>query len=267
MSSHTARTHTTSAPPRGDSHVTSDAPRRSGLSLGTLVIAAVSSAVAATVVSKVWQAGTVMATAMTPVIIAVVKEAIERPAQRVSSVATRSGPPPVARAARAVLPPPPEAEAPPPPMTVDPQLTQMRVYGRERSKVGRRWKLAVATGLLGFVVCVAAMTLPELVAGRSVVSGKHDTTIFGGHRRAPAASSQPDEKTKTDEKKTTTEEVVPEEKAPTTKQPDGTTTTAPQQPAPRGQQPTAPAPQTQPAPTQTQPSPAAPQPQPAPATP
>jgi hypothetical protein len=237
--------------------------------VGTLFVAAISSAIAATVVSRVWQAGTVMATAMTPVIVALVKEALERPARRVSSIATRSGPPPVARVARAVVPPPAEVDAPPSPMAPDPRLTQMRVYGRDRSKVGRRWKLAVATGLLGFVVCVGVLTVPELVAGRSVVSGQHDTTIFGGHRQAPAATSKPEKKTTTDEKKTTTDEVVPEEKAPTTQQPDGTTTTSPTQPAPEGQQPTAPAPQTQTQPSQPAPPtpPATPRQQPAPTTP
>ena len=55
----------------------------------TLVAAAVASVVAATVVSRLWQAGTVWATAMTPVIVALVKEAVERPAKRVSSIATR----------------------------------------------------------------------------------------------------------------------------------------------------------------------------------
>jgi hypothetical protein len=241
MSSHTARTHTTSAP-----------PRRSGVSFGTLVAAAISSVVAATVVSRLWQAGTVMATAMTPVIVSVVKEALERPAQRVSSIATRSTAPRIAATARAVVAPPPEADAPPPPMALDPELTRMRVYGRER-KVGRRWKLAVATGLLGFVVCVAVMTVPELVAGRSVVSAKHDTTIFGGRRQGSATTSKPDEKAKTDTRNTTTNKVTPKNQAPPTDQPD-TTTTAPQTPAPQGQEPTQPAPQTQPAPTQTQPT-------------
>jgi hypothetical protein len=200
---------------------------------------------------------------MTPVIVALVKEALERPAHRVSSIATRSAAPPVARVARAVVAPPPQADAPPPPMTADPKLTEMRVYGRDRSKVGRRWKLAVATGLLGFVVCVAVMTVPELVAGRSVVSGQHDTTIFGGHRRTPATTSKPDKKTKTDEtKKTTTTEVTPQDQSTTTGQTD-TTTTAPQptQPAPQAQ-PTQPAPQTQTQPTPTQPQPTTPQPQP-----
>jgi hypothetical protein len=238
--------------------------------LGTLVAAAISAVVAATVVSRVWQAGTVMATAMTPVVVALVREALERPAQRVSSIATRSAAPPVARAARVLVPPPPEVQAPPPevqapppPMTVDPSLTAMRVYGRDR-KVGRRWKLAIATGLLGFVVCVAVLTVPELVAGRSVVSARHDTTIFGGRRHAPAATATPD-KTKTDEKKTTTTEVVPEDQS-TSHQSTATTTAPaqPTQPVPQSQQPS---PQTQTAPSQTQPQPVVPQQQPAPTTP
>ena len=137
----------------------------------TLVAAAVASVVAATVVSRLWQAGTVWATAMTPVIVALVKEAVERPAKRVSSIATRAAAPPLARASRAVAEPPPEAYAPPPPVVgPDPGLSEMRVYRRERA-TGRHWKLAVATGLLACVIAVAAMTLPELVAGRSVVSG------------------------------------------------------------------------------------------------
>ena len=197
---------------------------RGGLDIGTLVAAAIPAVVAATVVSRLWQAGTVWATAMTPVIVTVVKEALERPAKRVSSIATRAAPP-LARATRAVAEPPPEAYAPPPPVVgPDPGLTEMRVYRRERA-TGRRWKLAIATGLLAFVIAVAVMTLPELVAGRSVVSGTHHTTIFGGHRSTPSSTT----KTTTDEKKTTTErqrtstDTQPQD---TTTQP-GTTTTAP----------------------------------------
>ena len=84
--------------------------------MGTLVVAAISAVVAATVVSRLWQAGTLWATAMTPVIVTVVKEALDRPAKRVSSIATRAAAPPLARAARAVAEPPPEAYAPPPPV-------------------------------------------------------------------------------------------------------------------------------------------------------
>jgi hypothetical protein len=223
----------------------------------TLVAAAASAVVAATVVSRIWQAGTVMATAMTPVVVTLVKEALERPARRVSSIATRSAAPPLARATRAVAEPPPEAYAPPPPVGPDPGLSEMRVYRRERA-TGRRWKLAIATGLLAFAIGAAVMTLPELVAGRSVVSGTHHTTIFGGHRAVPASkTSTPTEKKTTTDESTTSTDGQPQD---TTTQPDttttapdgqqGTTTTAPPAATPAPSQSTTP---TQPDPTQTQP--------------
>jgi hypothetical protein len=248
MSSRTMTTHTTSAP-----------PRRGGLDLGTLIVAAISAVVAATVVSRIWQPGTVMATAMTPVLVTLIKEALERPARRVSAIAGRSTPVPVA---------PPEPDARPEPIgsppavvvTHDEGLTPMRVYRPER-RVRRRWKLALATGLLAFLIAAAAMTLPELVAGRSVVSAKHDTTIFGGKRHTSATTSKPEQKTKTEEQTVSTEQ-TPEDRTTTGEQ---TTTTAPEQPtesAPQTETQTAP--QTQPPPTTTQPP--APQ-QPAPTTP
>jgi uncharacterized membrane protein YvlD (DUF360 family) len=49
------------------------------LSLQTLVIAAAASAAAAVIVSHVWKDGTVIAAAMTPVIISIVKELLARP--------------------------------------------------------------------------------------------------------------------------------------------------------------------------------------------
>jgi hypothetical protein len=239
MSSDFARIHTPSA-----------GPRHSGFDVGTLIIAAVASVVAATVVSRLWQAGTVMATAMTPVLVALVKEALERPARRVTSIASRSVAPTPSRTPRTVAPP-----------IDDPELTPMRVYRRDR-QVGRRWKLAIATGLLAFLIGVAVMTVPELVAGRSVVSGKHDTTIFGGQRRTSTTTSKP--KTTTTEKQKAVPEVTPEKQTPqdTTTVP---TEPVPQaQPAPQQQQtPAQPAPQTQP---QTTPAPQQ-QSAPAPATP
>jgi hypothetical protein len=260
MSSQPNTQRRAASPPTSATPQPAAPPTRGGLDLPTLVAAAGSAVVAATVVSRIWQAGTVMATAMTPVVVTLVKEALERPARRVSSIATRAAAPPLARAARAVAEPPPEAYAPPPPVGPDPGLTQMRVYRRERA-TGRRWKLAVATGLLAFVIGVAVMTLPELVAGRSVVSGTHHTTIFGGRRAAPASkTSTPTEKKTTTDESTTTTDTQPQD---TTTQPDATT-------APGGQQtptttepvPAAPAPTqstpTQPDPTQTQPPPTTP---------
>src|SRR4051794_1612047 len=49
------------------------------LSLQTLIIAAAAAAAAAVIVSHVWQEGTVIAAAMTPVIVAIVKELLARP--------------------------------------------------------------------------------------------------------------------------------------------------------------------------------------------
>jgi hypothetical protein len=247
MSSQPARTQRTTAPPRASGYADPAPPQAqgAGLQIGTLVIAAIAAVIAATVVSRFWQAGTIMATAMTPVIVALVKEGLERPARRVSSMATRAATPsPVARASRRVVEPPPEAYAPPPPVVgPDDELSEMRVYRRERTVGGRGWKLAVATGLLACVIAVAAMTLPELVAGRSVVSGSHHTTIFGGHRSTSTTtkSKTDTQKPSTDEQKSTSTETQPQD---TTTQPD-TTTTAPGQTTP-GQ-------------TQTQPQPAVPQ--------
>jgi hypothetical protein len=268
MSSQPARKHRTTAPPRRSGYADPAPPpqKGAGLQVSTLVAAAIASVVAATVVSRFWQAGTIMATAMTPVIVALVKEMVERPARRVSSIATRASAPPLARTARAVAEPPPEAQAPPPPIGPSPELTQMRIYGRERTATGRRWKLAIATGLLACVIAIAAMTLPELVAGRSVVSSSHHTTIFGGHRRTSSTSTKQKSTTTGTEKSTSTstgqsQDTTTTGTDTTTTTPGQTQTTQPpagQQPAPLTQ--TQPPAQTQPAtPTQTQPTTTAPQ--------
>ena len=58
----------------------------------------------------------------------------------------------------------------------------------------RGWKLAVATGLLGFLICAVVFTVPELVAGGSASGGGRDTTLFGGgsqrERSEPAVTTQ-----------------------------------------------------------------------------
>jgi hypothetical protein len=54
----------------------------------------------------------------------------------------------------------------------------------------RRWRLAIVTGLLGFLVAAAIFTVPELVAGRAA-SGDGATTLFGGK----GGSTQPTQTT------------------------------------------------------------------------
>jgi hypothetical protein len=244
MSSRTVTTTTTSAPPRGGS----------GFHLGTLIVAAISAVVAATVVSRIWQTGTVMATAMTPVLVTLVKEALERPARRVSSLAGRATAVPVEPERR------PEPIGSPPAVVVtdDEGLTPMRVY-RPARRVRRRWKLAIATGLLAFLIAVAAMTLPELVAGRSVVSASHDTTIFGGRRHTAASTSTPaKKKAKSTQDTVSTERQTPQDTTSTQQQ----TQTQIQPAAPQTQSQTTPPTQTQSPPTTTTQPPAAQQQQP-----
>ncbi|MEA2126019.1 MAG: hypothetical protein QOI80_2801 [Solirubrobacteraceae bacterium] len=60
--------------------------RSSDIDLWTLAIAAVASAVAAYVTSQFWAGGTLVSAALTPVIVALVKEALNRPVERVSTL-------------------------------------------------------------------------------------------------------------------------------------------------------------------------------------
>src|SRR3954452_15968684 len=155
------------------------------------MVAAVASAVAALVTSHFWKNGTVFTAAMTPVIVSVVKEALQRPIQ--SDVVRRS-----ATSARRVVaggaavrtqearrhsPTVGTVPTPPPPPShgangADGDVTQgdvllthpRRTYGgRGRGGGsplrGRSLKIAIVTGLLAFAIAAAVLTVPELVFG------------------------------------------------------------------------------------------------------
>ena len=186
------------------------------LSLQTLLIAAAASAAAAVIVSHLWKDGTVIAAAMTPVIVAIVKELlakpmeselVRKPVQQVSRVASSSR----RRVAsgtgvRTGGAAPPSSRAPMEPPTEPftdgssgtdrfptdgfPAIasTPIRTYGRPRRR-RLHLKIAVVTGLVAFLIAAAALTLPELLFG-GAVSSSHDTTLFGGG----GGSSKSDEK-------------------------------------------------------------------------
>src|SRR4051812_7635808 len=61
-------------------------PPASGIDLGTLVITALASAAAAYTTAKVWAPGTLASAAMTPVIVALVKEGLRKPTEVVTAV-------------------------------------------------------------------------------------------------------------------------------------------------------------------------------------
>jgi hypothetical protein len=152
--------------------------RRDGIDLTTLLITAVASAAAAYTCSKIWAPGTLASAAFTPVLVAIIKEALARPTQAVTRAVpvrgvVRSSPPP---AEHGDAPAPPE----PPPLDRVPQAGEVSYHSTRSS--ARRWRMAIITGLLGFVIAVLVLTVPELVAGRSA-SGGGGTTIFGGQQR------------------------------------------------------------------------------------
>jgi hypothetical protein len=179
-------------------------PAKEGLSVQTLVIAALASGIAAVLVSHFWQRGTILFSAMTPVAVALISEALRKP---VESERLRSG-------VRSVAKPPnfarprsgrtPTVMAPPTP-SVDEGLRQrdegveagpVRVYSSGSNKRpkslngasgagGSRFsrahvKVAVITGLVAFLIAAAVLTLPELIFGGSVTGGGRSTTVFGG---------------------------------------------------------------------------------------
>jgi hypothetical protein len=216
-------------------------PQASQVDLKTLVLTAIASAVAAFVVSHVWAPGTLFSAAMTPVIVALVREGLRRPADRIATVA----PTLPRRRMPGDLPDRLEEGTAPPVFAPAPgeQAGPVRVYSTPRRR--RNVRVAVLTGLAGFLICVIAYTVPDLVAGRSILGGHRSTTLFDSHRR----SSHPRTTTTTRTQTTT----APATTVTTTVPARTTTVTAPQQ--------TTPAPSTTPAPAapqQTTPAPAAP---------
>jgi hypothetical protein len=192
------------------------------LSIRTLAIASAASAAAALVTSQFWIQGTWVAAAMTPVIVAVVSELLNRPTEAVARRVTSDRP--------AIQRPGPE----PPPVTV---------YGSGRS---RRRKFALglvaATAALGFAIGAVALTVPELLLGRSIGHDDRDSTLI------PAKKKKDDKPEEQAPEQTTPTETQPQETTPTETQPEQTTPTetqtqptTPAAPKPR-QQPGEPAP-------------------------
>jgi hypothetical protein len=183
--------------------------KQSSISVQTLAISAAAAMAAAVVVPMIWERGTLLATAMTPVIVAVVSEALRKPAEVISSatpkVTRRSGTGTPVRSPHSAdrfdpLPPEERASAPPP-RSDDP-------YGlRERRRPApHHWRLALATGLAAFAIAVVALTMSELVFGGAATRDDGRTTFFPGRQ-----TRQDEEPTATPtETPTATEEATPE---------------------------------------------------------
>jgi hypothetical protein len=243
-----------------------------GLSVSTLMIASASSLVAAVVVSKLWGGGTLFGAALTPVIVAVVSEGLRKPATVVATVRqTRATPvyDPVAEGRQGLAegdlsrarPARPGAAPERRVHRAGPTVPAAAVAaGRSAAAPGRsrrRLLLAVATGLVAFVVAGVVLTGSELVLGNSVVSSSKRTTYIPVKTRQ--ASDSESTRTETDAKTTTTDTTTtettppPEETTPTLTEPDAATPQPGTTPAAPPPEQTAPAPS--PAPTPAVPAP------------
>jgi hypothetical protein len=182
----------------------------------TLLIASVASAASSFTCSKIWGPGTLFSAAASPIIVALVAELVRRPVGQVSSTAQRVSPlryrPPTPGARRPGAPPLPEPPAidrprypptpdpaflppagtafPPAPGGVDPpagqapaaaEWAQGDVEPAAGARIGPRWRLVLATGLLACVIVVALFTTLDILAGHSITGSGDSTTYFSGH--------------------------------------------------------------------------------------
>jgi hypothetical protein len=166
-------------------------PQQQGIDLMTLLLTAVASASAAYITAKVWAPGTLASAAMTPVIVALVKEGLRKPTEVVTAVVpTRAGrsrtqevaalPDDLTDQLRDGAPPPY------PPPRPGAATGPVNIYSTRARRL--RWRLAVLTGMLGFIVCVVVYTVPEVIAGRSVGRPGHSTTLFSSGSSSHSSS-------------------------------------------------------------------------------
>jgi hypothetical protein len=191
------------------------------LSVQTLAIASISSALAAIIVSQFWKSGTAAAAAITPVVVSVLSELLHKPTRAISSRMTgertallpegAGAGAPAQRTLETVTVPARDTEAtrpfseerPPPlhdedgetkPSDERPSREAPISYhragtnGSSPTPSGRSWrdrvnfKIVAATAALAFVIGAAILTIPELVSGGSVGKASGGTTLFGGDR-------------------------------------------------------------------------------------
>ena len=245
----------------------------SSLDLRTLAIASLASAVAAIVVSRFWTSGTPFAAAITPVLVTLIKEALDRPTARIAEKVTVSAKalpktevrePAASHVGRdAQLDEGPTRRldpTEPSPRGADGDGPDIRVYRQQPAATGR-WgrinpKVALITGLVAFAIAGVVLTAGQLAIGNPFGDDGNGAIILGGGKNSK-------QNRQTEPQNTTTEQqTVPEDQQTTPQQttPDGQQT-APVTPEQEQQQPQQRAPTpTTPQNTTTAPAPGAVQP-------
>ena len=169
-----------------------------GLSLQTLVISSIAAVIAAVVVPTFWQRGSLLATAITPIVVAIVSEALNRPAKAITAVAPKvarrsatgaalRSPQPTGVGARGEGPERVAHGAPP--WSRDPDDP----FGLRADAAPRRRypvRLAVITGLIAAVVGAGVVTASELALfGHSIGHSGSETSLFGGKTKKKAKAT------------------------------------------------------------------------------
>jgi len=155
-----------------------------GLSVTTLLIASGSAAAAAVIVPLFWDRGSLVAAAITPIIVALTSEALKKPVEKIPTVGVWRKTP----QGTAVREPggrdfevhDPEEER----LEVDPAQADDPFGLREPERGGfftrKRVTVALVTGLLAFGIAAVVVTASELAIFGDSVSRQHRTTFFGG---------------------------------------------------------------------------------------
>jgi hypothetical protein len=171
-----------------------------GLSITTLLIASGSAVAAAVIVPLFWERGSIVATAITPIIVTLTSEALKKPVEKIPTVGvwrkTAQGTAVRQPGGRDFEVHDPEEER----LEVDPAQADDPFGLREPERGGgfftrKRVVLALVTGLLAFAIAAVVVTAGELTVGGSTSSG-HRTTFFGGSRTptpTPTATPTPTE--------------------------------------------------------------------------
>ena len=158
-----------------------------GLSVTTLLIASGSAAAAAVIVPLFWERGSLVAAAITPVIVALTSEGLKKPVEKIPTVGvwrkTPQGTVVRQSGGRDFEVHDPEEER----FEVDPARPEDPFGLREPERGGfftrKRIALAVVTGLLAFGIAAIVVTASELAIFGDSVSREHRTTFFGGKSR------------------------------------------------------------------------------------
>jgi hypothetical protein len=187
--------------------VASEEKSSSGISIQTLAISALAAVAAAVVVPMIWERGTLIATAMTPVIVALVSEALRKPAEKI----TAANPLATRRSGTGAAVRDPDFDPLPPGERAEAVRSDDPFGLRSRPPVRHHWKIALATGAAAFAIAVVALTMSELVFGGPATRDGGSTTFFSrGSDPTPTSTPEATPRATETAEPTTTPTVTPE---------------------------------------------------------